>query len=290
MSSWKRSTKLSLTGKRPKTGLNVRVWIRHSKSHLFEFLIDVTSCWESWLSGSWWEIEERRGWVDPFPGLNMRKVNMTAYNHPRETLDRRQLQYYKVIGDMPSIEEDPNLHAIAHLYASDRNGLFPVSFFQLQYGFLCWRRQIPNFLDLGNEYLAIASLSHTVIFHVEALGLRTVQEGGDKPWFVVETAIDKIAHGRALASHRLWREDGLHIASCFQDGMLRMPGPGESIGDDKRVFGDSYTANDEKKPKLWWAKGDLKLGERRAASRRISLPGGNPFLLYAVCSDTCVCV
>lgn len=57
----------------------------------------------------------------------MRKVDMTAYNRPRETLDRRQLQYYKVIGDMPPIEEDPNLHAIAHLYASDRNGLFPVS-------------------------------------------------------------------------------------------------------------------------------------------------------------------
>jgi hypothetical protein len=78
--------------------------------------------------GSWWEIEERRGWIDPFPGLNMRKVDMTAYNDPRETLDRRQLQYYKVLGNMPAIDEDPNLHAVAHLYASDRNGLFFVGF------------------------------------------------------------------------------------------------------------------------------------------------------------------
>ena len=77
-----------------------------------------------------------------------------------------------------------------------------------------------------------------------------VKEDGTKPWFAVETAIDKIAHGRALASHRLWREDGLHVASCFQDGMLRMPTPGESIGEDKRVFSDSYTAKDEKISKL----------------------------------------
>ncbi|QDS75990.1 hypothetical protein FKW77_004369 [Venturia effusa] len=182
----------------------------------------------------WWEIEQKRGWIDPFPGLSMRKVDMAAYNHPRKTLDRRQLQYYKVIGEMPSLEEDPNLHAIAHLYASDRNGLFPI----------------PNFLDLGDEYLAIASLSHTVIFHVEALGLRMVQEDGSEPWFVVETAIDKIAHGRAFASHRLWREDGLHVASCFQDGMLRMPPEGESIGQGRMIFGDSETLKDEKKAKL----------------------------------------
>jgi hypothetical protein len=52
---------------------------------------------------------------------------MTAYNTSRPTLERRQLQYYKIIGDMPSIEDDANLHACAHLYASDRNGLFPVS-------------------------------------------------------------------------------------------------------------------------------------------------------------------
>jgi hypothetical protein len=57
----------------------------------------------------------------------MRKPNMELYNGPRKTLDRRQLQYYRVRGEMPSVLEDPNLHAAAHLYASDRNGLFAVS-------------------------------------------------------------------------------------------------------------------------------------------------------------------
>jgi len=63
------------------------------------------------------------------------------------------------------------------------------------------------------------------------------EDDGTKHWFVVETAIDKIAHGRALASPRLWREDGLHVASCFQDGLLRMPEPGKRIGDGRMVFG-----------------------------------------------------
>jgi hypothetical protein len=76
---------------------------------------------------SWWTVEKSKG-VDPFPGLDMRKVDMAAYNEPRETLDRRQLQYYRILGVMPSVEEDPNMHAAAHLYASDRNGLFPVRY------------------------------------------------------------------------------------------------------------------------------------------------------------------
>jgi hypothetical protein len=76
-------------------------------------------------------VERSKG-VDPFPGLDMRKVDMTAYNKPRETLDRRQLQYYRVLGTMPAAVDDPNMHAAAHLYASDRNGLFPVGLFEFK--------------------------------------------------------------------------------------------------------------------------------------------------------------
>jgi hypothetical protein len=79
----------------------------------------------SLILGSWWEVEKERG-PDPFPGLDMRKVDMTAYNSPRITLQRRQLQYYRLIGELPKSTDDPNIHAAAHLYASDRNGLFAV--------------------------------------------------------------------------------------------------------------------------------------------------------------------
>jgi hypothetical protein len=53
-----------------------------------------------------------------------------------------------------------------------------------------------------------------------------VSNGEEGHWFCHEIAIDKIAHGRALAVGKLWRTDGLHVASCFQDGMLRMPDSG----------------------------------------------------------------
>jgi hypothetical protein len=75
----------------------------------------------------WWKVEQERGWVDPFPGLKTRKVDMEKWNEGKETLQKRQLQYYQVIGEMPPAAEDANLHAAAHLYASDRNGLFTVS-------------------------------------------------------------------------------------------------------------------------------------------------------------------
>jgi hypothetical protein len=84
---------------------------------------------------------------------------MRAYNDPRPYLDRRQLQFYSVIGDMPSLRQDPNLHACAHLYASDRNSLFAVT----------------NLLDIGDDYMQMASLAHTVVFHVNPDGLGVVK-------------------------------------------------------------------------------------------------------------------
>jgi hypothetical protein len=53
---------------------------------------------------------------------------MNPYNlTQKSSLDRIQLQYYRAIGPVPSVTEDTALHAAGHLYASDRNGLFPVS-------------------------------------------------------------------------------------------------------------------------------------------------------------------
>ncbi|KIW03487.1 acyl-CoA thioesterase II [Verruconis gallopava] len=160
----------------------------------------------------WWKVEEERGWIDPFPGLKTRKVDMTRYNEGKEALDRRQLMYYRVIGDMPKVADDANLHAAAHLYASDRNGLFPIA----------------NFLDLGDNYSAIASLNHTFIFHEEAAGISTINEETGEPWnFISEEKLDHVGHGRGLAVWRFWREDGLHVASAFQDGMMRFTPEGK---------------------------------------------------------------
>lgn len=51
---------------------------------------------------------------------------MDAYNgsKPDHGLEHRNLKWYAVEGDMPRVDEDPNMHICAHLYASDRNSLF----------------------------------------------------------------------------------------------------------------------------------------------------------------------
>jgi hypothetical protein len=180
----------------------------------------------------------------------MRKVDMAAYNDARETLDKRQLQYYRILGDMPSVDEDPNMHATAHLYASDRNGLFPVSGTSVAGPVPdeADGEQIPTFLGVGDDYSAIASLSHTVIFHANAAGLDMLDRASANPprrkWFCIEERIDHISHGRGLAAATLWDVgSGAPVATYVQDGLLRMkPGVKQSFGGQGAIF-------DKDKPK-----------------------------------------
>ena len=75
----------------------------------------------------YWEFSRRNGgYTDAFPGLQLHKVDMDAYNgsKPEHGLEHRNLKWYAVEGDMPRVDEDPNMHICAHLYASDRNSLF----------------------------------------------------------------------------------------------------------------------------------------------------------------------
>jgi hypothetical protein len=43
-----------------------------------------------------------------------------------------------------------------------------------------------------------------------------------------------------MTATKLWRENGLHVASCFQDGMLRMPAPGSL--EEERMKGSARMA------------------------------------------------
>jgi acyl-CoA thioesterase len=175
---------------------------------------------------------------------------MKAYNSPRHPLDRRQLIFYSIRGSLPPISKQPsqslsvsskkpsfareaNLHAIAHLYASDRNSLFII----------------PNHLDLEDKFTRMASLSHTVIFHVDADKLFLLNEPADKPsnaaptqiseneaaspdesakrrkWFMQESWTMRAQGGRGLHTSRLWDpESGAHLATTLQDGLIRFQG------------------------------------------------------------------
>lgn len=188
---------------------------------------------------------------NPIAGLHLRKADMSKYNTSREPLDRRQLTFYTLRGSLPlptapfppapgqvNPTREANLHACAHLYASDRNSLFIV----------------PNHLDRGREFTRMASLSHSVVFHVgikdlvmppeprinhanadrtlwdnEALSLCQLDgyEGSDRDadgrkWFVQEAWMTRATGGRGLHTSRLWDyERGVHVATTFQDGLIR---------------------------------------------------------------------
>ncbi|KXS96445.1 hypothetical protein AC578_3220 [Pseudocercospora eumusae] len=163
---------------------------------------------------------------NPLPALHLRQADMSSYNSARKPIDRRSLAFYSVRGSIPKEPAYGNLHAIAHLFASDRNSLFVI----------------PRHLDLGMEVKRTASLSHTVIFHVdldqmvmgdepegrnsrspptEDWGYADADEGG-RQWYVQESWTTRAGGGRGLHHSRIWNlETGMHVATTIQDGLVR---------------------------------------------------------------------
>ena len=56
---------------------------------------------------------------------------------------------------------------------------------------------------------------------------------GEARWFCQEAWTGGSRHGRGLHQSRLWREDGLQVASTIQDGMVRLQ---RKDGKDKAGF------------------------------------------------------
>lgn len=181
---------------------------------------------------------------DAFPGLQCRKVDMREYNATRHPMERRQLIFYRMIFDREKGEKEEkeeeegmnmnmNMQLCAHLYASDRNSLFIVA----------------NLFDLGDLFTNMSSLSHTVIFHAEEGEMRfgtpktssktttttttstkrtkspfhkanNNDDGGGR-WFCMEVFGSRIHGGRAVHNCRIFNDEGVHIATCMQDGLIR---------------------------------------------------------------------
>ncbi|KAK5011064.1 hypothetical protein LTR60_004837, partial [Cryomyces antarcticus] len=119
---------------------------------------------------------------------------------------RRQLHYYRVLGAMPPLALAPNLHLCAHLYASDRNSLFIIA----------------NNLDVGDGFSHMASLSHTVVFHTDNAPLAMTDDSGAPVWFCQEAWSSRAAGGRGLHLSRIWDAEDRHLASTWQEGLLRV--------------------------------------------------------------------
>lgn len=185
------------------------------------------------------EYEEGKGKHDAFPGLQCRKVDMREWNATRHPMERRQLIFYRMIFDREKGESEKegmnmnmNMQLCAHLYASDRNSLFIVA----------------NLFDLGDLFTNMSSLSHTVIFHAEEGEMRfgssstsskttktttkrtkspfhkannnNNNDGGGR-WFCMEVFGSRIHGGRAVHNCRIFNDEGTHIATCMQDGLIR---------------------------------------------------------------------
>lgn len=191
------------------------------------------------MDGMWPEnamsIEDWKRRGDAFPGLDMRKVDMSGYNS-EPVIDAmadegnaarkwRLLTLYKIVVDDEAVTEGEsgsqdrrrqpkrasediiNLHACAHLYASDRNSLF-----------LCQRA-----LGYGKVKSLAGSLSHTVNFHTHASELLMINpENSQAKEFAQEAWTSASGGDRVSHNSRIWDLTSQKIiASTVQDGMLR---------------------------------------------------------------------
>lgn len=167
----------------------------------------------------YWELLRNGHPNDKFPGLKTAKVDMKPYNEPRRALDRRQLIFYKTIGDAPL---PPNLQMCAHLYASDRNSLYIAA----------------NHLGIGDSWTQMGSLAHTVVFHapLEEFQFRQ-QVPSSNPqgeWFCMEDRTDRASAGRSTFHSQVWSPKGTHIMTIMQDGMVRV-GKSQSIKKETKL-------------------------------------------------------
>jgi acyl-CoA thioesterase II len=158
----------------------------------------------------YWQLLKEGHPNDKFPGLTTKKADMIAYNKPREPLERRQLIFYRPIGELPS---DVNLHMCAHLYASDRNSLFIVA----------------NHYGVGGSFSQMGSLAHTVIFHAPLedlrFGSKAIEDNPQGNWFCKEDRTDRATVGRGMFHSRVFSPNGIHVMSITQDGMIRVGKP-----------------------------------------------------------------
>lgn len=185
------------------------------------------------IDAPWWEEGVKKGDFTEceFPGVEVRKVDMGRYNETDEVRKNphtyRQLQFYRLRGS-PDGEENPedrekiksqdrageydNLYACAHMYASDKNSLFVIT----------------RALGQANNWVTMASLSLTVVFHEHGEALRMIDwdstkqmEGLQKKWFVQEAWTSRSGENRGLHESRLWSPDGTLLATTLQDSMIR---------------------------------------------------------------------
>ena len=140
-----------------------------------------------------------------FPVAIMKKVDMRAWNRGKPLHERRELVLYKLHAPLPVEDEgkwDANAHVVAHAYVADRNGLLMVA----------------NNMGFGFTLEKAASLSYSFVMHVGAKEAVMREEEG---WWVQELWFPRTGRGRGIVESKIWSPRGVHVATEYQDGMIR---------------------------------------------------------------------
>lgn len=194
--------------------------------------------------------------VRTFPGLDIRKADCRVINEGRPAEEWRQLNYYRLKGEIPGVWTDSrrkNMAAVAHAYASDRNGLFLVA----------------HAMGFADNLAKIASLGHSIIFHTAGQALmlspspgrptasaESPDWGDERKWVVQEAWTSRSGEGRGMHESRIWGEDGTHVATTMQDGLVTKAEGGaspmfENVLEALEMDGEGRVKMGRRKPEGW---------------------------------------
>lgn len=138
--------------------------------------------------------------VGKFPIVDMKKVDMSAFNKGKPLHERRDLILYRLLAPLPA-DEDANAHVVVHAYTIDRNGLL----------------MLANQMGIGRNFGRAASLSYSLVVHVNAE--EAVMKGDG--WWVQEVCFPRAGAGRGIVMSKVWSPEGVHVATEYQDGLCQ---------------------------------------------------------------------
>lgn len=137
--------------------------------------------------------------------IELRKLNVKAYNADKPITRRRQIQYLKHHDKLLDFDDtkgntffNQNLHVAALLYVSDRNSLFTI----------------PNMHDQIFTLRNVASIDHAFVLH--KLDVQV-----DLDWMVMETFSSAAYDNRGLYQGHIYDSKNQMVCSFMQDGILK---------------------------------------------------------------------
>ncbi|KAK9243735.1 HotDog domain-containing protein [Lipomyces tetrasporus] len=147
-----------------------------------------------------WASDDSNQYMQIQHAIDVRKLPHTYATQAEEVASRKMYHFYKSV---TKLDDNPNLHLSAHIYASDRNSLFVAS----------------RIIGKADSIEQVTSLTHAIVFFPpSSLDNKSVAPADDG-WSLMESWTGRSGDGRILYSGRLYDQQGCMIAEFLQDGM-----------------------------------------------------------------------